>query len=250
MAEEQTERPTLPEQQAQQDVKPQLAEQKVDPQTLLARLEALGISDEKRLQGVYDASTRYGQMASTLGAIREENQRLRAALESRTTPQPQQNEPYAEGQAIDLRKELKSAIRDFYRDEVMEPQRKFEQQYWSELEQIQGSEHFSLIKDKWPAHIQAPAVQKRLRLGETTLIKEYSDLVLKEYRDIAVQARDVIKQAGNVMVKPPHVESGAKSQPIGRVSDRDERKEEILKKWTGTDKDIDNMLDLVFDKPR
>jgi hypothetical protein len=243
-----------PEGATEQTVQP---EQQVDIDSLVQTLEKIGVRDAQHLEGLHRTAQAHGPTAQELGYARQEIARLQQEMESLKSRPQRSADPYADpyeqgqGQPIDLRGEIKTVLRDFYRDEVIQPQQQASERYWQDVETVQGSEYYPVVQDEYEAHMRQPSVQRALAQGRTSHTNEFHKAVSRKFRDIAQNlksAASMLKEQAPRGTQPPHMETGQVSPE--RLPEREEAKrkqmEEIQKKARGTDDDIDAMLKAII----
>ena len=143
-----------------------------------------------------------------------------------------------------MRGEIKSVLRDFYRDEVINPQQQASEAYWRDVEQVQSSEYFPVVQDEFEQHMRQPAVQRAMAQGRTTHVNEFHKLLGNKFKDIASQlktAASALKEQAPQGTTPPHMESGQvppERQPEGEQA-KQQALTDIQKRAQGTDEDLD-----------
>ena len=224
-----TEKPTL------DGPKPDAKAKEPNPQEtatkMLETLEKLGIKDEEHMKGIVQTAQKFGPQAQELGQVRQlleemkrENESLRAM---RMNPNQSTEDYYGHENNVDLTKLVYEnqykAMRDFYQKEVVGPQQRLQQQYFSELNDVQNDDDYDLVRDVFTEHINSPQIQNRIATGQTSVSKEYDRTVRKTYRNYLKQTQDALKgviKPGDVRV--PNVESQTQ-QPVMPTSDEEQQ---------------------------
>jgi hypothetical protein len=198
---------------------------KIDAEGLLKELEGLGISDTKGIQDLSHASQQTGRAWNEVGELRNQVAQL----------QQSQNERQAaptgdfEGEPIDIRNVVKSAVKEFYVDEVVKPQQQANQQHWNQINQIQADPDYQneTIQKMWTEYTNTPNFQMKIQSGQT-MTSEYDKLVRTYYREIAKRSHDTIEGLTKQTGKTPFVES-SDSRSVPQQVPIDERKEAGIK---------------------
>jgi len=206
------------------------------------------------LEGIHRTAQAHGPTAQELGYARQKIENLERELESlRTgTRRGVQQDPYADpyeqqSQPIDLRSEIKSTLRDFYRDEVIRPQQEASDAYWRDVESVYNSEYYPMVQDEYEAHVKSPAMQRALAQGKTTHTNEFHKIVVGKFKDISQQLKNAamnLKEQPPKGTKPPHMETG--QVPPEQLPEREEARRQQLKSIQenaqGRDDDIDALI--------
>lgn len=243
------EKPTVQEPiQVKEPAKPEVKVEgaTADIDTLISKLDRIGIKSPDELDGVVGAARQAGRLANLLGEANKKITELETEVRTRRSAPAQ--EPYGT-EAIDLRKEIRGVLRQFYEEDIIKPQREASERFYRDLDYVQSSEHYPVVEETWKQHFQNPNTQARLARGETDVAKEFQKIVMNTYRDIALQARDTLKKVKETgRVEPPHMESGP-SRTAPKPTTADERQEqlgEIKKSWRGEDEDVDKALKVIL----
>jgi hypothetical protein len=222
-------------------------EKEIDTDGLLKELEGLGISDTKGIQNLQHASQQTGKAWQEVGDLRAEVAQLKQSMSERQAPA--QNMDF-EGEPIDIRNVVKGAVRDFYVEDVLKPQQQANQQYWNQINEIQGDVDYQnpVIQEMWTKYTNTPNFQQKLQSGQSSMTSEYNKLVRTYYREIATRSHDTIKGLTDKKGKTPYVESGDSRETPAQVP-VDERKEAAhkidKKRREGTVGSADALRDLV-----
>jgi len=226
----------------------QQPESQVDIDALVGTLNKIGVRSSEHLEGLYHSAQAQGRTGQELGYARQELARMQEEL-NRLKSAPRQSSRYDDeysesGQPIDLRSEIKSVLRDFYRDEVITPQQQASEAYWRDVETVQSSEYYPVVQDEFEQHMRQPAVQRALTQGRTTQTNEFHKLLGRKFKDIASQlkaAANALKEQAPKGTQPPHMETG--QVPPERLPEGEQAKKQALtdiqKKAQGTDDDLD-----------
>lgn len=240
---------------------PSPEDQVEERKALMAELDKLEITSPERLQGMAQASYQAGNTANLLGEANAENARLQAQITQLQQPQTQQThqpEQYVEGQTVDINAAMTQAIEKVLpaqldaaaarmnRQAVIANQAQFE-----EYAKIQGDPDYKVIGPAFEQHVQNPAVQMQLRTGQTTMDKVYSNVQLTWYRKIAERSKNALQGMGTVTqagTGAPHMEAGhtqVTPQPQ-QATEYEDKIKKITDNWTGTDKDVEAVLDAML----
>lgn len=231
-----------------------------DTAALLKELEKLDITTPERVHNLAQAGRLYHQQSQVVGTQRDEIEQLRREIQQMTGRQrqrPRQDDFYDDdtsqyGQPVDLRSEIKSVLRDFYRDEVIRPQQEASNAYWRGIQFVENHKDYPLVEDRWKKHFARPDTQMRLQTGQSSIEQEYSSLVMDTYRDIALKSREAIRRVSQAQspeaARTPHMESSSTETPAHQRtrSDYSEGLTRATETWKGTDDDIDRLLNVVL----
>lgn len=209
---------------------------------LLKELERIGVESTEQLQNMKTASSQVGQMANMVGDLRAEITELKS---QRTEP------TYQDDGTADIARLIEEGVDKAIEKRTqaqMQAQRAAQQAALRDIQSVQGDQDFPLVQSVWEEHLNSPVVRANLQTGQTTISNEYHKLVRGYYRKIAERSRDVIGSMGE-KATPPHVESAETNVATPQFSESDEKSEKIKnaqKTWTGSDRDIDSLLDAVL----
>ncbi len=202
---------------------------KVDTEGLLKELETLNISDPKQISDMAHASQQTGRAWNEVGQLRQQVAQLQEQMRH---TQNQYREPSVDtefsNEPIDVKDALKGAVREFYNEEVIRPQRQAAEMYWQQKSQIQSDTDYQnnpAIREMWDKHEQNPDFQMRMQMGQTSLVGEFDKLRITYFREIAKRSHETIKGlTESPKVQTPFVEQGdTRSTPA--QAPIDERKE-------------------------
>jgi hypothetical protein len=245
MAEEPTTEPMATEPAAPKEP---AKEDEIDVDAIMAELKAVGKTTPESVQGMYTASKESGNLANMVGDLKAEIQSLKA---NRATPQVSQD-PYAEepssvdlGHLIDSR--LETGLNKFW-TKMQQSQNEAYQQSMQDLSTVQADKYYPHVKDIFDEHLRSPNVQMSISTGTSSYSKEYQRVKDKYTDKLLERAGKTIEQLGKG-VKPsaPHMESGSPSVPVTPESDEIKaKKKKIVDSATGSDDDIDKILDLML----
>jgi len=218
---------------------------------MLQTLESLGIKDEDHIKGLMQTAQKFGPQAQELGELRQLLNEMKAENESLRAMKTQEvtHDYYGDQNNVDLSKLIyetsMKATKDVLNREFIEPQKRMQQQYWSELNEVQSDDDYALAKDVFTEHINSPQVQARIASGQTSVSKEYEKTVRSIYRNYLKQTQDALKgvvKPGDVKV--PGVESQSQ-QPV--MPSSNEEKEALKNKIYKARKDGDIQADQAID---
>lgn len=199
----------------------------IDTQALVKELEALNITDTKGVQDMAHASQQTGRAWNEVGELRNQVNQLQQQLTQRA-PAPV---PDFDGEPVDIQKVVKNAVRDFYIEEVVTPQKQATQQYYQQVTDIENDIDYQnpTVVKMWKEYVQTPNFQQKMQMGQTTMKSEYDKLVRTYFREIATRSEAAIKGLTELNTgKTPYVESGeTRSNPTAVPSD--DRKEAATK---------------------
>jgi hypothetical protein len=230
-----------------------------DIDAMVATLDKIGVRSPQHLEGLHHTAQAHGSTANELGTVRAENERLQRELET-ARQQPRtadyvNPDQYAEGQSVDLRAEVKAAVRDvvgpelrnFYQNEVIGPQQQQSEAYWRDVETAEGSEYFAMVEPEYRAHIANPATQRAMAQGKTSHTNELHKLVGVKFKELAQNLRGaavLLKEQTPAGTQPPHMETGTPPPPPlpKEAEAKKQALEKLQKEGRGTDDDIDAVI--------
>jgi len=234
---------------------PQIEEEPVEAVTeatvpideIMAELEGLGVKTPEQLQNMAVASSQVGHMANQLGEARNIVSDLQQQVKELTAVAPavMENEDFIPD-LKSIQRVVETGLADFYKKNVIAPQKEATDRYYKEIAEIEGDPDFQVenIKNLWNAYKEKPAVQSRLMRGETTLKKEYDKVAKTFWRSVATSRQES---------KPPvipHMETGdTMNIPIGSEEQQQSIKDMVdPKRWQGTDDNIENLMKTLLPK--
>jgi hypothetical protein len=213
-----------------------VAEPKGEPQgepldeakLLVKELENLGINNPQELHNMANASSQAGKAWNQVGDLRKQNEMLQMKLDQILSAQQRTQDPYADGDTVDLGKLVENKLEDFWSKKTRE-QQAAEERYYSEMAKIQSNPKFGSVKDMFDKHVQSPHVNAKLRRGETTLTDEFNSVKDAFYDELLKRAYNTLGGAQKPQnMKPPHVESGETHSP--NIPKGDDERQEKLKR--------------------
>ena len=213
---------------------------------VLAELKKIGVETPEQVQNLHTAASQTGKAFNDVGYYKQRVKELEEAMRK-----PHRNDEYDyDGQTpIDLRGEVKSVLKEFW-TEQNEAQRKANEAAMQEYASVRGDQDYQLIGDVFEQHMRKPETQYALNSGQTSASQEYNKMVRSYYRKIAQKSRDAIEKIQGLNMQksaPPHVEKGTAMQPkLPEDDEKAEKIKQVKKQWTGTDDDIDRMLDALI----
>ena len=226
----------------------------IDVDALMGELKALGKTTPESIKGMHEASQQSGNYANLVGDLRAEIDNLKA---SKGQPQPSQddyNDPSSVdlGHLIDSRLKvgLKAGLEEFW-SEKQENQSKAYQNMMADLSSVRSDKYYSRIKDVYDEHLKAPDIQVAINNGQTSYSREYLRVKDKYVDKLLEQSGRTIEQLTSKGVKPspPHLESGSPSVPAPpETGERKDKIKKIVDTSTGSDGDLDKMLDVLLPK--
>ena len=195
---------------------------------LVEELEKLGVNNPQELHNMANASSQAGKAWNQVGDLRKQNEMLQQKLDQILSAQQRPQDPYADGDSIDLGKLIETKLDSFWSKKTSE-QQEAEARYYGELSEVQNHPKFQAVEGMFQKHIATPRVQAMLRQGQTSLVKEFHN-VKDTYMDELVRRSYNLHK--NQMTpkesKPPHVESGETHTP--NIPQGNEERQENLKR--------------------
>lgn len=217
--------PNSPE--AEPKVEPQ-GEPQDEAQLLMKELENLGVNSPQDLHNMANASSQAGKAWNQVGDLRKQNEMLQAKLDQILSAQQRPQDPYADGDSVDLGKLIEDKLDNFWSRKTRE-QQEAEERYYGEMSKIQNNPKYDAVKDMFQKHINSPSTVAKMRRGETTLTDEFNSIKDAYHDELLKRAYNALganKQPQNM--KPPHVESGETHTP--NIPEGDEERKEKLKR--------------------
>lgn len=177
---------------------------------LLSELEKHGFTTPEEVANAVKASKETGNMARLLGDSRANERRMEQEIALLRQSFEKGMKPPQDSDSVDLSTLIKSAVRDVYRQDILEPQMKMQQQFHAEMQEVTEDEDYNLVKDAFQQHLYSPSVQYKLSRGETSVSKEYNKVIRVAMRTMLGRAAGTLK---DVVAKPapPHMEAGAET---------------------------------------
>lgn len=207
--------------------------------TLLNELKELGVERAEQLQGMATASQQAGNLANMVGSLKREISELK---ESRVEPKVDE---YGEPQQIDINTVVKNAIREVQTEQVKE-QAEARQYILNELSYVQNDADYQNphIKEMWDKHIANPTIQSGINNRQTTVNREYNNVVKGYLKEIAKRTTSFLETNSSLpgQTSIPHTET---NQPGQAPKEPDERTENIntaRKDWKGGDDDLARLI--------
>lgn len=239
--------PTTPAPKADPKGEPK-GEPKDEASALLAELKNLGIDNPDKLHGVVNASQQAGKAWNEVGELRRIKQDLEAKLDRVLSVQQKNQDPYTDSDSIDLGALIENKLETFW-DKKTRQQQEAEARYYQEMNRIQNNPRFQSVEGMFQKHIQTPAVQAKLRNGETTLTDEFYNVKDAFYDELLKRSYNTLSQSKSPQsAKAPHVESGETHTPNIPATD-DERQEKLKRtvksRADGTKSSNDALQDIV-----
>ena len=228
MADDKTASPTLEE--GTQEVKT-TEQPPSEMEDLLSELQRVGIEDKNSLHNVVNASQQAGKAWNEVGELRRALDQANSMISQlQNTPSQQHNyDEYGNTPSIDLKKEIRSTLRDFYMEDIIKPQQEMQQRVWREAQEIQTDPDFPIIKELWETHSRSPEFNMRLQSGQTTMKDEYNRVARTYLRELAKKSYDQLSSLNSKSREEvPHVEQGT-TQSIPNIPADDEKKEKLGK---------------------
>lgn len=219
----------------------------IDADALIAELEAVGKTTPESIRGMHTASQQSGNLANLVGDLKAEVQDLKT---NRGTPQVSQDSYADESSSVDLGHLIDSRLEvglEKFMNKVQKSNAEAYQKSMQDLSEVQTDKYFPHVKDIFDEHMKSPNVQMSINAGTSTYSKEYQRVKDKYTEKLLERSNETIKQLKGVKPSAPHMESGSQTTPV--LPETDEKKAKMKKvseRSTGSDDDIDSMLDLVL----
>ena len=195
---------------------------------LMKELENLGVNSPQELHNMANASSQAGKAWNQVGDLRKQNEMLQSKLDQILSAQQRPQDPYSDGDSVDLGSLIENKLEAFWSNKTRE-QQAAEERYYSEMGKIQSNPKFDSVKEMFNRHIQSPATNAKLRRGETTLTDEFNAVKDAYYDEILKRAYNTLGGVNSPQAtKPPHVESGETHTP--NIPEGDNERAEKLKR--------------------
>lgn len=216
----------------------------IDVDAVMQELEAIGKTKPEEIRGMFTASQSTGKYANEIGSLRQEIERLKS--ESSQPRQTNYDPDYSGEQGIDLEKVIYNTVGKFWNDQQQMNQKAYRYQM-EEMNAINTDEDYPIVRDVWEEHTKTPNFNMRINSGQTSYQREYDKVVRAYYRGVAKRSKEALEFATKQGPKPPHVESGSPPTPPREEGDDSRDKlRKIAAKATGTDEDVDKMIDAIL----
>ena len=228
MAEEdkQVASPTLDEGTPQEAKAPEQGQPPNEMESLLSELQRIGVEKPEQIQNMFTASQQTGKAWNEVGDLRRELAEAKQLIKSMNQPRQEYSE-YGETPSVDLKKEMRNSLREFYMEDILKPQQEMQQRVWRESQEIQSDEDYPIVKELWEQYTRTPEFGMKLQSGQTTMKEEFGKVTRRYYRELAKRSYDTLsglnaKSRGDI----PHMESG-EERSIPTPPDADEKKDKL-----------------------
>lgn len=221
-----TESPTLPESSAGET---QTKSPEEEAKDLLEELKGFGVESSEQLQNKMTAASQAGNAALILGEVRSENAELKnmmAQLQGQLNATPSQQpysgeygEPTVDMSQFATKKDVaaiqKTALREFYTEDILKPQQQAYQANLQQLSIIHSDPDYPLVAEIFERHLANPNTQIRIASGQTTSKDEFDKTVRAFFRESLKRTVHTLEGLTSKSPKPPHIEQGeTRSVPL------------------------------------
>jgi hypothetical protein len=241
------EKPTLPvEEKKTPDAKP-------DINTLL---DKYGIKSSEDIEGVITElktyKKGYGDRSNEVGELRRQIEKLQEQLTYTTqrpvgrippTTDPWSTEQPSNPEPIDLRREIKSSIKEFW-EETQAQQKRAMDDYYRQRSEIESRPSWRRIGPVFDKALNTPEVRESLASGRITLDGLYSRL---ENRDLLNTVDNLVKQIPEGALKKSVAQTSETAERVTQPPPIESERKEKLKK-AREKRDVDGVIKNLFDK--
>lgn len=219
----------------------------IDVDAVMKELEAIGKTRPEDVRNMHQASVQTGRYANEIGQLRQEIQRLRTEREV-----PQRRQDYGEYDSqdpIDLSQVIRKEVRGVY-DEIQQQQAEAYNRQMQQIYKIRSNDYYDLVGEVFEKHVQNPDTQMRINSGQTTYEDEFHRVKDKYLITALQRSRDALGSLKGGKKTAPHMESGASPAPTKEPDENNpkERARKVASKSTGSDDDLDSMIDAMLPK--
>lgn len=203
-----------------------------DIQDLLNVLKAANVSKPSQLEGQLANARMHGEMANTIGELRQQVKALEEARNQKPTyDQDYSQDDYGAG-TIDIKGLVGSAVRDALADEKKQ-QMEANQRASQTWNHIRNDDHYELVKPVWEEKLKDPNFTFMLQSGQVDPVQEYNKTVISYFKTLVKTSHDTIStlQKGSG-VTPPHVEGSEKIAELPKEKSKKEDEFKSLKEKT------------------